>query len=436
MTPTEKLLALRDELAAVTDPLDWDKVETWAARTELLITRHFPEFSEKFKELTKMPHWLLLPTGGNWVDGQAEIEERRNNQETAANAHTKILAWLDSIIALDEDSDTGDHKVESSAKPSPGGAGDVFGVRGPDGEAKETDARYHENPEVAEVHERWLTAKAKSSRLAEEYLAEGSGYGDSFAQEGDKHRMETARYEAEQCYREYQDTKTRNQSKPAQAVLGESKHHCNKCLVETTHLVLHQEENRWRDEIEFSSGLQDFWYTEWYSTIKCGGCGSVSILLTTQSEANEEPSEEFFPPRTFRRKPLWLVDLPRESLFERSYVAELVDEIYTALQNGSLRLAVMGVRALLEAAMIDKVGDQGSFKKNIDKFETDGFISSSQRKVLEPTIEAGHAVLHRGYSPGQDDVVLLMDIAESIIESVYVTPKKARLVAEATPKRK
>lgn len=158
--------------------------------------------------------------------------------------------------------------------------------------------------DVEAARERWLSAKAKASRLAEEYLAEGSGYGDPLAQEGDKHRLETARYEADQCYREYQDDKSRADGSPARGGLGEARHHCNKCLVETSHIVLHREENRWRDEIEFSSGPRDFWYTEWYDTIKCGGCGSVSILLASQSEANEEPSEEFFPRAYLAHLPL------------------------------------------------------------------------------------------------------------------------------------
>lgn len=215
----------------------------------------------------------------------------------------------------------------------------------------------------------------------------------------------------------------------------EFRHHCNLCQLETSHKLLHRGENQWRDEIVFSSGVQDLMQKELYDTIKCNGCGSVSILVTSQSEAMEEPSVRSFPPRTFRRKPSWLTEIPRESLFPRSYFAEIIDEIYIALQNGSLRLAVMGVRALLESAMIGKVGDQGNFKKNINKFEEAGFISKNQREVLEATIEAGHAVMHRRHTPEYTNVVRLMDLAESIIESVLVCPAKARLVAEMTPKR-
>ena len=95
----------------------------------------------------------------------------------------------------------------------------------------------------------------------------------------------------------------------------------------------------------------------------------------------------------------------------------------------------MGIRALLEQVMIDKVGDHGSFKNNLDEFQGQGFVSISQRQVLEPVLEAGHATMHRSFTPESKDVGLLMDIAESVIESIYVNEYRAKGITKKIPPR-
>ena len=81
---------------------------------------------------------------------------------------------------------------------------------------------------------------------------------------------------------------------------------------------------------------------------------------------------------------------PREATYEMHVSAETIQlgeakragslgdlflEIYQAVCGGQLRLAVMGVRALIEQVMIHKVGDNGSFVKNLDAFQKAGYIS-------------------------------------------------------------
>jgi hypothetical protein len=51
----------------------------------------------------------------------------------------------------------------------------------------------------------WLNARSAASCLANELFQPGSGYGDPFAQKHDEHRLQTAKEEAEQRFREYYD---------------------------------------------------------------------------------------------------------------------------------------------------------------------------------------------------------------------------------------
>lgn len=116
-------------------------------------------------------------------------------------------------------------------------------------------------------------------------------------------------------------------------------------------------------------------------------------------------------------------------------IIKLLDEIYVAMQNNLSSLAAMGIRALIEHIMIEKVGDNRSFEANLKKFREGGFISELQTSSLKQLIEAGHAAMHRGYTPTQDELSPLIDIIESIIESIYFNEHRAKRIEKNTPKR-
>jgi hypothetical protein len=112
-----------------------------------------------------------------------------------------------------------------------------------------------------------------------------------------------------------------------------------------------------------------------------------------------------------------------------------MSEVYTAVQNDSRRLAAMGIRAALESVMIEKVGDQRSFNANVDALQKAGYLSLRQALSLNSILEAGHAAIHRGWEPTNHDIVTLLDIAENIIEVVYLHEHRVRDLDKNVPKR-
>jgi hypothetical protein len=99
---------------------------------------------------------------------------------------------------------------------------------------------------------------------------------------------------------------------------------------------------------------------------------------------------------------------------------DLLEEIYTATQNDLPRLALMGIRALLEQVMILKVGDHRSFRENLKKFHEGGYISVIQFDALDRILDAGHAVIHRGFAPEKGDLDTALDVMEGILAVIYV----------------
>lgn len=213
--------------------------------------------------------------------------------------------------------------------------------------------------------------------------------------------------------------------------------HCNKCLGEKNHRVLFTDSNEWSEEINHGCEIHG---SEVYEMLKC--CGCDSIVLRHKSYFSEDYDDEgrpisriyYYPPTFSRRKPSWYFEIIAFDC-PFSSIKELLDEVYVAIQNGSLHLATMGIRAIIEKMMIDKVNDHGTFKANLDEMQNQGYVSLRQRETLEVILDAGHATTHRDYCPTSKDLTKILDICESIIETLYVHDIQAKSLKEKIPPR-
>ncbi len=212
--------------------------------------------------------------------------------------------------------------------------------------------------------------------------------------------------------------------------------HCNKCGPSTYHDVLALSEAD--AYTKFMSSRKDDSWNQWYEMLRCRGCGQVS-LRCTEGYTSKGYTTTYYPPAIARRTPPW-VDYVSWVLFEGNDevpldICNIMKEVYIALQNNSRRLCAMGIRATLEHTMIDKIGDHGKFVINLDEFQKAGYLSERQRTALDTIFEAGHAAIHRGWEPTEDDIRTLMDITESVIESVYLHGVRAERLEKVVPKR-
>lgn len=207
--------------------------------------------------------------------------------------------------------------------------------------------------------------------------------------------------------------------------------HCNRCGPKTNHIVLFEERTSWSHE-EYP-----IWGSDRYELLKCAGCDSIKLRHTTifSEDDPEHPEVKYFPPASFRAEPDWLSELAHAKDKEGRAIQQLLKEVYSAVHNDLRGLAAMGVRALLEHVMVSAGGDQGTFVKNLQAFEVNGHVSKTQRNRLETILEAGHASIHRGFTPSTADVKTLVDIAESIVVSVFIHGEKVDSLKKRIPKR-
>jgi len=211
------------------------------------------------------------------------------------------------------------------------------------------------------------------------------------------------------------------------------KAHCNTCGGERNHELLNSIEKKWSEDVGADYAISG---GDKYMVLECRGCESIKVRheswFSEETDENGRPivTERYYPSSVFRPHPRWLWSLDRSW-----HVTKLLNEIYQALQNDAPSLAAMGVRAVIEAIMVDKVGDQGSFVANLKEFQNKGYISSFQLGILEVVLEIGHASIHRGFIPELDQLEVALDTLENLIHSLYLLEHRAKHHAKSIPKR-
>jgi hypothetical protein len=96
----------------------------------------------------------------------------------------------------------------------------------------------------------------------------------------------------------------------------------------------------------------------------------------------------------------------------------------------------MGARTLVDMAILDKVGDVGTFEQKLKALEDQGFVSQRNREVLEAALDAGNAAAHRGHGFKAEEVNQVMDIVENLLQAIYVLESAAQKIKSVTPPRK
>ena len=200
---------------------------------------------------------------------------------------------------------------------------------------------------------------------------------------------------------------------------------CSSCIRETTHHILHSVSQQDEDRIETFVMLQ------------CAGCHTISMGRQTLFIPDGDKEHTYYPSPASRKHPSWLSSLIVGRLRGRAEgegaLGALLMEIYQAVDGGQHRLAAMGIRALLEQAMIAKVGDLKTFDEKLDAFQKKGFISLIQRDAMREIIEIGHAAMHRAFNPTEKELSVALDIVEGIFAAIFDHAEASATLADRVP---
>jgi hypothetical protein len=70
----------------------------------------------------------------------------------------------------------------------------------------------------------------------------------------------------------------------------------------------------------------------------------------------------------------------------------------------------------------------------LDRLKESNLITAAQVDVIFAAFDAGSAAAHRGHSPKAEEVSIMLSIAETLFEQIFIHPMKHRKQAEDAAK--
>ena len=201
--------------------------------------------------------------------------------------------------------------------------------------------------------------------------------------------------------------------------------YCNRCGGDTQHSLIAQRRNESKAKLE---GGYEILFVEKSDFLECQVCQQTRLRITYWNSENEHHFISFAPPASKHKAPSWLNELPPE-------YSDLALEIYPALDAGSLSLALMGARALLDVYISRHTGVGNDFKKKLEDLCKQGALSAKHAEILWPAFDAGSAAAHRGYQPSEYNVITALQVVENLIQQEVLGTRTQKLKNE-TPQRK
>ena len=203
---------------------------------------------------------------------------------------------------------------------------------------------------------------------------------------------------------------------------------CITCKNATKHDILFSHDNC--DDSE--DGDIRMWTSD--QVLKCCGCDEISFRHTYQcteeinfETGNLELTEMLYPNRVEGRVPMDSYDeFPPKT--RRIYM-----ETLKALNQNAFVLSAIGLRALIESVCVEQKTPGHTLEKRIDELAASGLLSKKQAEFLHAHRFMGNAAAHEMIAPKATELVAALDIAETLLKTIYILPDVAKSLKPKKP---
>lgn len=207
--------------------------------------------------------------------------------------------------------------------------------------------------------------------------------------------------------------------------------HCNACNHSTWHGVVASAETNREDSL---FGEHQRWHAE---TLQCCGCDLFSFKLTTHpfsfQDEGDKPEIEFFPERNYKKR--------QRKFFSRmpASIRTLYHETVAAHDSKLVLLSAVGLRALLEAIIVDRI-DASKYAFSLES-KINALANIFDDKVITTLHDfrtVGNEAVHAQVTPDHLDIHRALYVVESLMEYFYGLVGSSDLYQEnkAKPKAK
>lgn len=182
-------------------------------------------------------------------------------------------------------------------------------------------------------------------------------------------------------------------------------------------------------------GEIEVWTTD--QVLKCCGCDDISFRHTNKCSEDFdyetgqlEIREVLYPSRTDGRAPMHGYDeFPSKT--RRIYL-----ETLKALNQNAFVLSAIGLRALIESVCVEQKTTSRTLEKRIDELAASGLLSKKQADFLHAHRFMGNAAAHEMIAPKATELVAALDIAETLLKTIYILPDVASTLNNKPSKSK
>ncbi len=220
---------------------------------------------------------------------------------------------------------------------------------------------------------------------------------------------------------------TDQQSATIQRQVGEQlRSHCVACKRETNHTVVcsvHEEEFFPSDDAppEWSGGIT---LTTDHQIVRCNGCNTVGYRRVVEDDSDGETFISQFPP------PGLDVETLRDSWQLPHDVRRIHSETLTALTHSCPTLAGVGIRLLIEIVCNEEGVEGRNLANRIDALADKGIVAKASAQVLHHLRDLGNGAAHEAKAYPLDQLILGMDIVQTMLKNVYLHPRQASAFAK------
>lgn len=197
-------------------------------------------------------------------------------------------------------------------------------------------------------------------------------------------------------------------------------------------------DNATKHEVLFSVGLhhdsEDIQARESYQIVRCRGCETVSFRLVSSNSEDFDygadgyidylERKEVYPPRIAGRSKL------KDDGLLPYEVEKIYQETHAALCMNLRILAAVGIRALVEAVCAEEEAQGETLEKKIDSLVGAGVLTTSGAEILHGLRFMGNAAAHEVKRHSLSDLGTAFDVAENLLQNVYILPEKASRLAK------
>ncbi len=208
------------------------------------------------------------------------------------------------------------------------------------------------------------------------------------------------------------------------------KNYCIKCLNETNQKILFKEE----ESHEYPE--EDTYFSYTYYVLKCAGCEKVTYRTDYDDKDNIDYDEhgtmsnyteiKTFPPTIKNHRPL------DHTYLLPGKIKTLYQECTNCIAANSKIMAAAAFRAIVEGVCAEESVKGKDLKAKITALAKDGLISKKDATRLHSIRFMGNDALHKIEPANDEKILLVLQIVEHLLSSLYIIESKAKEHLETT----